>query len=400
MAWLILVTGLPAAGKTTLSVWLSKQLAIPFINKDAIKEILYDGLGWSDREWSKKLGAASIEIMFYIAQASLMAGRSIILDTPLRPDLASVEISALVRQTHTGTIQIICRADPAVAYQRFEQRAMAGIRHPGHLDMQTLGEAKASFAQNRPLRLDIDGEVIEVDTNDFSTLRYEPVLAQIQSIMGKTPPMSMDLASKIALWADRLRDISAQGLQWAENNYDKTRYRALQDTAMEMYALASGESLEELEPLRATLFSRHTPLTAGEAAVIDPNGKILLMQRADDRTWSLPVGGLEVGETPVEGVVREVLEETGVRCEAVTLVGVFDSRLCGYYSRHHIYILTFLCRPTGDNPSQFQGDETMDIGWFAEGELPEAIHPGHVKRISEAFRIWRGDQRTYFDRGE
>ena len=69
------------------------------------------------------------------------------------------------------------------------------------------------------------------------------------------------------------------------------------------------------------MFSRHTPLTAGDAAVIDPNGKILLMQRADDCTWSLPAGGLEVGETPVDGVVREVLEETGVRCQAVALVG-------------------------------------------------------------------------------
>ena len=188
MAWLILITGLPAAGKMTLATWLSKQLAIPFVHKDAIKEILYDGLGWSDREWSKKLGAASIKIMYYFAEASLIAGRSIILDTPLRPDLASGEISTLARQTLASTIQIICRADPAVAYQRFEQRAVAGVRHPGHLDMQTLGEAKASFAQNRPLRLDIDGEVIEVDTNDFSALHYEHVLAQIQVIMGNASP--------------------------------------------------------------------------------------------------------------------------------------------------------------------------------------------------------------------
>jgi ADP-ribose pyrophosphatase YjhB (NUDIX family) len=199
------------------------------------------------------------------------------------------------------------------------------------------------------------------------------------------------------LWADRLRDISAQGLQFAENNYDKTRYREIQDTAMEMYALASGETLEKLEPLRETLFTRHTPLTAGDAAVIDSAGRILLMQRTDDHKWALPAGGLEVGETPVDGVLREVFEETGVRCQAVALVGVFDSRLCGYYSRHHIYIITFLCRPIGDIPSHFQGDETLDTGWFAEDALPEALHPGVQKRIPEAFRVWRGDQRTYFD---
>ena len=84
---------------------------------------------------------------------------------------------------------------------------------------------------------------------------------------------------------------------------------------MEMYACASDQSLEELEPLPATLFSRHTPLTAGDTAVIDPDGKILLMQRTDDRTWDLPAGGLKVGKTPVEGVLREFLEETGVGCQ-------------------------------------------------------------------------------------
>jgi hypothetical protein len=69
----------------------------------------------------------------------------------------------------------------------------------------------------------------------------------------------MNIAAKTALWADRLRDISAQGLRFAENSYDRTRYRAVQDTAMEMYALASGETVGELEPLRETLFSRPTP---------------------------------------------------------------------------------------------------------------------------------------------
>jgi 8-oxo-dGTP pyrophosphatase MutT (NUDIX family) len=48
--------------------------------------------------------------------------------------------------------------------------------------------------------------------------------------------------------------------------------------------------------------------------VIDPQGRILLMQRTDDRKWAMPGGGLEVGETPAAGVVREAFEETGVRC--------------------------------------------------------------------------------------
>ena len=209
--------------------------------------------------------------------------------------------------------------------------------------------------------------------------------------------MSTNIAAKIAFWADRLRDISALGLHFAENSYDQTRYRAVQDTAMEMYALASGETLDELEPLRATLFSRPTPLTVGDAAVIDSAGRILLMQRADDHKWAMPGGALEVGETPAAGVVREAFEETGVRCLAVALVGVFDSRLCGLISHHQMYAFIFLCRPIGDIPSHFQCDETLDTGWFAEDALPEAMQPGHLGRIPEAFRVWRGDPSAYFD---
>ena len=186
MAWLIIVTGLPATGKSTLATWLGKQLAIPFIHKDAIKEILFDVLGWSDRAWSQKIGAASIELLYYFAQMSLMAGKSIIIENTFRPDLASAKLSALARQANAGTIQIICRASTEVVYQRFQQRAEAGLRHPGHVDRQVLDEPKVSL-DDRPLRLDMDGEVIEIDTTDFSTVCYESILAQVKAIMGEWP---------------------------------------------------------------------------------------------------------------------------------------------------------------------------------------------------------------------
>jgi len=187
MAWLIIVTGMPATGKSVLATWLSKQLGFAYLSKDAIKEILFDALGWSDREWSKKLGAGSIELMYYLAGTILAAGRSVILENTFRPDLASAKLSALARQTQAGTIQIICRASPEVVYQRFKQRAEAGLRHPGHVDIQSMDEAKVSLTQERPLRLDIGGEVIEVDTTDFSAVRYEPILAQVKAILRDNP---------------------------------------------------------------------------------------------------------------------------------------------------------------------------------------------------------------------
>ena len=213
----------------------------------------------------------------------------------------------------------------------------------------------------------------------------------------ENPVSKINIAAKIALWADKLRDISAMGSLFSENSYDQTRYRAIQDIAMEMYALATGEAIDELEPLRSTFFSRPTPLAVGDAAVIDTSGRILLMQRTDNQKWAMPGGALEVGETPAAGVIREVREETGVHCEVTALVGVFDSRLCGLISRNHLYVFTFLCHPIDDIQPHYQSEETIRIDWFTEDGLPEAMHPGHSSRIPEAFRIWRGDQRAYFD---
>jgi ADP-ribose pyrophosphatase YjhB (NUDIX family) len=133
--------------------------------------------------------------------------------------------------------------------------------------------------------------------------------------------------------------------------------------------------------------------------VIDDEGRILLIKRADNGQWAMPGGALEVGETPAEGVVRETLEETGVSCRAVSLIGVFDSRLCGTTSPHHLYQFIFLCEPLkkGEPGQPSHAFEVLDADWFPEDGLPEAIDPGHVTRIPEAFRVWHGDGRVFFD---
>ena len=209
----------------------------------------------------------------------------------------------------------------------------------------------------------------------------------------------MTPAEQIALWSDKLRDISAMGLLFSKNIHDEGAFRAVQTIAMEMLALATGESFEQIEPLRASVFSRPTPMSVGDAAVINDKGQILLVQRVDNGKWAMPGGAFEVGETPAEGAVREVLEETGVHCRAISLVGVFDSRLCGTPTRHHLYQFVFLCEPSSqervEQPSH--AIEVLDTRWFPEDGLPEDMDPGHKSRIPEAFRVWHGDSRAFFD---
>lgn len=213
----------------------------------------------------------------------------------------------------------------------------------------------------------------------------------------------MSIASQIALWADKLRDLSAEGLRFSKDIYDRARYQSVQDVALSMLALASGTEVEVLEPLRGTIFAHFTPLVGGEAAVIDDFGHILLIQRADNGKWAMPGGALQVGETPAEGIVREVLEETGVPCEPAALVGIFDIRPSGLSGLHHLYLITLLCKPDSgtEGAAATHSHEVLETGWFQEDALPEHLHSASRTRMHEAFRVWRsGGTQAYFDRGE
>jgi len=209
----------------------------------------------------------------------------------------------------------------------------------------------------------------------------------------------MNTAEQIAAWADRLRDISAMGLHFAINRYDREHFRQVQDIALEMLALANGQVPADWEPLRASVLSHPTPFVGGDAAIIDDAGRILLIRRADNGKWAMPGGALEVGETAAEGVVREAREETGVVCRPVALAGVFDSRLWGSASPLHLYHLLFLCEPVEDlGPGgASHAHEVLETGWFTEDELPSEMDPGHVGRIPEAFRAWWCKGGAFFD---
>ena len=213
--------------------------------------------------------------------------------------------------------------------------------------------------------------------------------------------MAGSVAQQLTLWAGTLRRVAAAGLRHTRNVHDQEAFRAVQAIALEMATQASDQPLVDVQPLPAPRFPRRLPpLVGADAAIIDDRGRLLLIRRADNALWAMPGGFLAAGETPAEGVAREALEETGIRARARTLVGVFDSRLCGTPGPWHLLQLVFLCEPlapgTAGRPSH--AVETLDQGWFAEDELPADLDPGHRVRIPHAYRVWHGDQRAGFDR--
>ena len=111
---------------------------------------------------------------------------------------------------------------------------------------------------------------------------------------------------------------------------------------------------------------------AGVGGVVIRDGEVLLVRRAYPPRageWSLPGGRLELGESLVEGVRREVLEETGIEVEVGAVVEVFDRvhRDGDGRVRYHFVIVDFLCRPVGG--VLVAGDDAADARWVTLAEV-------------------------------
>ncbi len=117
--------------------------------------------------------------------------------------------------------------------------------------------------------------------------------------------------------------------------------------------------------------------TIGVSGIIrDNENRVLLCRRNDYDLWNLPGGGVESGETPWAGVIREVKEETGLDVEIIRLTGV--------YSKPHKdkIVLAFECRVIGGEITL--NDESREIKYFALSELPKNTSPKQVERIKDA----------------
>src|SRR6185312_11276443 len=105
-AQVLIVTGLPAAGKTTLAMLLARRWSVPFLGKDLIKEPLLDVLGATDASAARRLSDASFAILFALARELVAAGASLVLEGNFRPAEHAPAARALSRTAKCA--QVLC----------------------------------------------------------------------------------------------------------------------------------------------------------------------------------------------------------------------------------------------------------------------------------------------------
>lgn len=190
-------------------------------------------------------------------------------------------------------------------------------------------------------------------------------------------------------WARRLQALSQSGLTYSENPFEIERYEKIREIAAEMMAAGSDADPERIRALFAEERGYATPKVDGRGVVFR-DGKILLVREVRDGGWTLPGGFADVGDSPSEAVVREVLEESGYIVRAVKLLALWDRTRHGHVPPRpfHLYKVFLRCEIVGGAPQD--SHETAEPGFFGEDEIPPLslgrTTPRQIARLFEHYR--------------
>ncbi len=192
----ILVTGIPAAGKSTMAKYLAKELKIPMISKDQIKEILFDDLGFCSREEKVKEGIAAMHIMYYMAEQMMKVNKPFILENNFE-FISKEELMELLEKYNYQAVTVTLTGDYNVIYQRFLERNESPERHRGHVVNDCYPEKecghKAAVLSYEDFVVGIqkrgmdqfvaNGPQIVIDTTDFDKLDLDKSLNEIDQLI-------------------------------------------------------------------------------------------------------------------------------------------------------------------------------------------------------------------------
>jgi 8-oxo-dGTP diphosphatase len=123
----------------------------------------------------------------------------------------------------------------------------------------------------------------------------------------------------------------------------------------------------------------------GVQALVERDGRVLLGRRACDPgegLWDVPGGFLEEAEEPLDGLRRELLEETGLQIDPTEFLGIWLQP----YAGRTVLCLTWLARVAGG--TERAGDDLVELAWFGPDELPGPVELA-FDHFVDVLSVWR-----------
>ncbi|MDW4527071.1 NUDIX hydrolase [Rossellomorea marisflavi] len=134
-------------------------------------------------------------------------------------------------------------------------------------------------------------------------------------------------------------------------------------------------------------------IVAAGGFVTNEKDEILLVKTRRDGHWVFPGGQIEVGENLIDGVIREVKEESGMDVTVSHMVGVF-SNTATYEGHSGVKIVPtkvmfdFVCEPVGGEFNT--SDETSDVRWVHKEDVLNMISAPALRTRYQAYLNFEG----------
>lgn len=194
----IILAGMPATGKSTLAAKVQAKFGYPILEKDYIKEGLFDTVGFSCYAEKRALDVAANEVLLRWMGAMMKAGQSMIVDNNF-DEPSGNKLNQLLKDNRCNVVTVFMNGDPQVLYERYVLRDRLGLRHLGHA-MQNhyppLEGENTAFHMTREGfdqlflgrgmdRLSWDGPQIRVDATILEQIDVDAIIGQISEIFAQ-----------------------------------------------------------------------------------------------------------------------------------------------------------------------------------------------------------------------
>ena len=197
-------------------------------------------------------------------------------------------------------------------------------------------------------------------------------------------------------WAREIYSLSQAGLTYSQNEFDRERYKRLQEITAEMLESQSGIAKEAILGSFSMQAGYTTPKIDVRGAVVRDH-KILLIQERSDGKWAMPGGWADLGDAPASVAEREVWEESGFRVKAEKVVAVIDANRIQPMEFYHAFKIIFLCKLLDGEPRT--SHETSAVDFFDLNNLPPlSMYRTNENMLREVFAHLENPNRpTAFD---